>query len=134
VKIRHDLHPNISLGIGDNPDYGSNAFLITEIHNFFNMGHTSYVHRFQLCEIRQESKTRLHFHKRGSDFFGASLHRRADNAATVTDYKQIFRLIDSDCKSRWPNSRHRVDWDPTSAVITGSKVSSCENTRLDLLP
>ena len=47
MKIGHDLQSNISLGIGGNPDYGANAFLITEIHNFFNMGHTSYVHRFQ---------------------------------------------------------------------------------------
>jgi hypothetical protein len=76
----------------------------------------------------------LHFRKRGSDFFGASLHRRRGNAATVTDYQQIFCLIDSNGKSRWSNSRHRADWNPTSAVITGSKVPSCENTRLDLLP
>src|SRR5450755_2808350 len=46
VKIRHDLQPDIALGIGNNPHDRAHAFLITKLHNVSDMRHTSYVHRF----------------------------------------------------------------------------------------
>jgi hypothetical protein len=70
MEMRHDVEPDVFVGIGNDPDNRCHPFLIAQIHDLIDIASAGEVHRLQFAKVNKQIEVWSHALKRGLNFLG----------------------------------------------------------------